>query len=131
MLIFAFLTAASALSSASVTAPADFAQARTIEIALSSFDVAPTVIQLEAGRPVILHITNHSRQGHDFTAPDFFAAAELRPNDARWVRENAIDLRGGQEVSLGLKPAAGRYTFKCGHPLHKMLGMSGTIIVTP
>ena len=130
MLILAFLMAASALT-APVTEPADFTHAKTIGISLSSFDVAPAVIHLEANRPVILHITNRSRQGHDFTASDFFTAARLRPHDARSVREGTIDLRGGQEVSVGLKPAAGRYTFKCGRPLHRMLGMSGTIIVTP
>jgi hypothetical protein len=131
MPIFAFLMAASALTSAPVTEPADFTHARTIDISLSSFDVTPAVIHLEANRPVILHITNRSRQGHDFTASDFFTAARLRPYDARSVREGTIDLRGGQDVNVGLKPASGRYTFKCGRPLHKMLGRSGTIIVTP
>ncbi len=93
--------------------------------------MAPAVIHLEANRPVILHITNRGRQGHDFTAPDFFTAARLRPNDARSVREGTIDLHGGQEVSVGLKPVARRYKVKCTHRFHKLLGMSGTIIVTP
>src|SRR6185503_20561167 len=49
--------------------------ARTVEIRLSSFDFTPNEIRLRAGEPVILHLVNSGRGGHNFSAPQFFAAA--------------------------------------------------------
>ena len=37
--------------------------------------------------------------------------------------------RGGTTRDIALFPQAGRYPLKCGHAFHKLLGMSGEIVV--
>ena len=50
-------------------------RARTVEVRLSSFDFEPETIRLAAGEPVVLHLVNAGQGGHNFSAPQFFAAA--------------------------------------------------------
>ena len=116
------LLALAATSAAS--APAD-----TVSVALSSFHFQPSAIHLKAGTPVTLHLVNASNSGHDFTAPAFFAAARIAPDDTGFVRDGSVELRGRQTRDIRLTPAAGRYKLKCTHFLHKTMGMSGAIVV--
>jgi uncharacterized cupredoxin-like copper-binding protein len=96
---------------------------------LSSFDFTPSTLHLKAGRPVVLHLVNSGSGGHDFTAPAFFAAARIRPQDRAFAGKGSIDLRGGQSVDVALVPKAGTYPLKCSHAFHKTFGMSGRIVV--
>ena len=105
------------------------APAETVSVALSSFHFEPSAIHLKAGAPVTLHLVNAGNAGHDFTAPAFFAAARIAPDDAGLVRDGSVELHGGQTRDIHLTPARGRYKLKCGHFLHKTMGMSGTILV--
>jgi uncharacterized cupredoxin-like copper-binding protein len=99
-------------------------------ISLSSFRISPSALHLKAGQRLVLRIANDSSVGHDLFAPQFFAAAALGSKTA---------LPAGGKVSLGphesavvtLVPKAGRYSMKCSHALHQMLGMSGSIMVDP
>ena len=50
---------------------------QTVEVRLSSFSFDPRAIALTAGRPVTLHLVNTGGGGHNFSAPQFFAAAHL------------------------------------------------------
>jgi plastocyanin len=46
------------------------------------------------------------------------------------VVDGSVELHhGGETRDIALVPAAGRYKLKCTHTFHKLLGMSGTIIV--
>jgi plastocyanin len=111
-------------AAASAQAP-DWAHAQRVEIQLSSFDFTPSTIHLHAGRPVVLHLVNTASGGHDFTAPAFFAAAQVR----RPVGKGSIEVRGGQSVDVALVPKAGNYPLKCSHAFHKTFGMTGRIVV--
>ena len=44
-----------------------------------------TTLHLRAGRPYRLEVHNAASGGHDFTAPEFFAAARIAPADAAKV----------------------------------------------
>jgi uncharacterized cupredoxin-like copper-binding protein len=107
----------------------DWAHARRVEVKLSNFDFTPAALHLRAGQPVVLHLVNTSSGGHDFSAPRFFAAAQLRPQDRGAVDEGSVEVRSGGSVDVALVPKAGRYPLKCGHAFHKMFGMSGSITV--
>ena len=98
-------------------------------VALASFRFEPSTIHLKAGKPVTLRLVNSSSSGHDFTAPAFFAAARVAPDDARFVHDGSVTLRGGETRDVRLTPAIGRYKLKCSHFLHKTMGMAGTIVV--
>ncbi|HEX8622133.1 MAG TPA: cupredoxin domain-containing protein [Allosphingosinicella sp.] len=115
-------------AAASAQAP-DWAHAQRVEVRLSSFAFTPSTIHLRAGRPVVLHLVNAGSGGHDFTAPDFFASAQVRPQDRAAVGKGSVDLRGHRSTDIALVPKAGRYPLKCSHTLHKTFGMSGQILV--
>jgi uncharacterized cupredoxin-like copper-binding protein len=86
-------------------------------------------VHLKAGRPVILHLVNSASGGHDFTAPDFFAAAQVRAQDRARTGRGSVDLRGGESADVALVPKAGAYKLKCSHAFHKTFGMTGRILV--
>lgn len=118
----AFALAALWLATASL---AQDAPAR-VEVRLSSFDFTPSTIRLTAGRPVVLHLVNEGRGGHNFSAPEFFAAAR---NVSGQVHEGSVEVPGRQSVEVRLTPARGSYRLRCTHTLHTAFGMTGEIVV--
>ncbi|HYE29615.1 MAG TPA: plastocyanin/azurin family copper-binding protein [Allosphingosinicella sp.] len=117
-------------ASANVAAqPPDWTKAPRIEVKLSSFAFAPATLHLKAGQPVVLHLVNTASGGHDFSAPRFFSAARVRPQDRHLVDGGRVELAGHRSADVALVPRAGRYALKCTHAFHKMFGMSGRIVV--
>ena len=107
----------------------DWDRATQVTVELSSFAYSPRTIVLPAGQPVLLHLVNTGSGGHDFTASKFFAAAAIRPGDAAKLRKGSIEVPGRGRIDIGLVPEAGRFTLRCGHAFHAMLGMKGAIEV--
>ena len=109
---------------------AALAQPATISVQLSNFKFAPSTIVMDHGQSYVLHLANVASGGHDFTASEFFAAANVSSADRRYISEGEVEVRPGQAIDIHLvAPAAGRYNLKCSHSLHKMFGMSGAIVV--
>lgn len=125
---YAFLLA---LSLAALGAqPAAAQPAPVVNVQLSNFKFTPKTIVLDHGRAYVLRLYNAASGGHDFTAREFFDAANIAQSDRRWVAEGEVEVPPGQVREIRLTaPAAGRYKLKCTHAFHKTLGMSGTIIV--
>jgi uncharacterized cupredoxin-like copper-binding protein len=102
----------------------------TINVQLSNFKFNPNTIVLDHGRPYVLRLHNASDGGHDFAAPTFFAASMVAAEDRRLVTEGEVEVPPGQVREVRLTaPAAGTYKLKCTHSMHKLFGMSGTIVV--
>ena len=99
---------------------------RTVEVRLSSFAFNPRAIALTAGRPVILHLVNSGGGGHNFSAPQFFAAATGVSGP---VNNGTVEVRGHQSVDIRLTPSRGSYRLRCTHTMHTTFGMTGTITV--
>jgi uncharacterized cupredoxin-like copper-binding protein len=99
---------------------------QTVEVRLSNFSFSPETIALTAGRPVILHLVNSGGGGHNFSAPQFFAAAT---NVSGPVNEGTVEVRGHQSVDITLTPSRGTYRLRCTHTMHSTFGMHGTITV--
>lgn len=97
-----------------------------IEIRLSNFAFEPRAIALTAGRPVTLHLVNSGGGGHNFSAPQFFAASTGVSGP---VDEGAVEVPGRQSVDITLTPSPGTYQLRCTHTMHSTLGMRGTITV--
>ena len=100
---------------------------RTIEVRLSNFDFTPGTIQLHAGQPIVLHLVNTAGGGHNFAAPELFAAASAVSGA---VTGGIVEVAGHQSVDIRLTPARGRYRLKCTHTLHSTFGMRGEVIVS-
>ena len=121
MRIFAFL-ALLALPAVTAAQPA----ASTGEIRLSNFDFTPSTIHLHAGQPVVLHLVNTAHGGHNFAAPEFFAAASGVSGP---VTAGKVELHGNQSVDVHVTPARGHYHLRCTHTMHTAFGMTGEIDV--
>ena len=77
--------------------PPSAARPASVEVRLSNFDFTPETIRLRAGEPVVLHLVNSARGGHNFSAPEFFAAAS---GVSRPGRPNGkVELRGHMTAS--------------------------------
>lgn len=110
-------------SAAAAQAPGS---ARTVEVQLSNFDFTPATISLRAGQPIVLHLVNSANGGHNFAAPQFFAAATGVSGP---VRNGTIEVGGHQTVDVRLTPTGGHYRLRCTHTLHSTFGMRGEIVV--
>jgi plastocyanin len=102
---------------------------RPVNISLTSFNITPDALHLKAGEPILLRIANDSGMAHDLSAPEFFGAATYRPVDVARVAGGTIVVGPHQNVVIAMVPRSGSYRMKCTHAFHKMLGMSGTIVV--
>ena len=100
--------------------------ATSVEIRLSNFDFTPSTIRLRAGEPVVLHLVNTAHGGHNFAAPEFFAAASGVSGP---VTRGKVELHGNQSVDVHVTPARGHYRLRCTHTMHTAFGMSGEIDV--
>ena len=99
------------------------------DVLLHPFRYEPREIRLVAGRPVLLHFVNNGRANLSFRAPRFFAAAEVRRSDRRYVRNGGFRLAPGERLSIALVPAPGRYGAHSGYFLHRLRGMTARIVV--
>lgn len=100
-----------------------------IEVILADFSYSPQSVRLPPQEQIVLRLTNRGSGGHNFAAPEFFAAAQLEPASVALVRKGKVEVKKGASVDLTLIPAAGRYKLKCTHFLHSGFGMKGEIIV--
>lgn len=122
-------TAAVIAAAASAQTP-DWRGAQTINESLASFSFTPSTLELRRGTPYRLHLVNTASGGHDFSAPQFFAASEIAPEDRPKIEKGRVKLEGGQSVDIRLVPLkAGSYRLHCSHFMHSTFGMKGTIIV--
>jgi uncharacterized cupredoxin-like copper-binding protein len=120
-----------ALSLASVgEAAAQSANPQLVEVELSSFAFSPNALTFRHGQTYRLHLVNTSGGGHDFTAPEFFAASQIAPADRARVADGKVKLAGRQSVDITLTPEKpGAYELHCSHFLHAGMGMKGEINV--
>jgi len=100
--------------------------AATVEVQLSSFDFTPKTIRMRAGQPVVLHLVNAGKRGHNFAAPQFFDAAGGVSGP---VQRGRVEVGGHQSVDVRLTPVRGTYKLRCTHTLHSTFGMTGSIVV--
>lgn len=99
------------------------------DVQLSTYDIQPRDIRLKAGEPVRLRFVNNSNQRLTFSAGDFFRSARMRRRDAALVKGGAVRVPPLSTRTVVLVPRAGRYRAQGANPFHRVLGMSGRIIV--
>ena len=114
---------------ATPVASADNAPPR-IDIILANFSLTPANIQLAANAPVTLVLTNKGWEDHNFSAPEFFKAAEMdKVMRGRVGKKGKLNFFVGQTRYVTLTPKAGVYKVGCSQLLHADFGMTGTITV--
>ena len=111
---------------AAIAAPGGAAPGTRATIMLESYRYTPAPVDLAGGVPVRLLLVNRSGKPHDFTAPAFFASAQMIGGP---VPGGKIRLGAGRRAAIDLVPRRGTYKVHCTQFGHKMLGMSTVIIV--
>lgn len=101
----------------------------TVSVTMQNFSFTPNALQLRTGAPTVLHLTNNASGGHNFTAPEFFAAAKIAPASQALVHNGIVEVPKHSSVDVEVVPAAGQFPLKCSHTLHSMFGMKGSIVV--
>jgi hypothetical protein len=118
-----------ALLLAAPAAAQEWRMAPEYDVLLTAYDIQPGEIRLKAGEPVRLRFVNNSNKGLRFSAGGFFREARLRRRDSGLVKGGSIEVPPLSTRTLVLVPKAGRYKATGANLLHRMLGMSGRIIV--
>lgn len=103
--------------------------ARDFEILLRPYDFEPATIRLTPGQPVRLRFINQGQATFSFSAPDFFEEARVRTGDSEMVADGHLRLAPGEQRTIYLVPAPGRYRARSGNLIHRLLGMSALILV--
>jgi uncharacterized cupredoxin-like copper-binding protein len=108
-------------------AAVDWSAAQRIEVTMSEYEFIPNILRLRHAVPYRLHLVNAGKEGHEFTAQDFFAAAEVRDR-AALNNGKSIYLRPGEIADIYVVvPTTGLFAPRCAD--HDWAGMTATIVV--
>ena len=111
-------------------AQTDNATGNLINISLTNYAFTPGALNLKTGTTYHLHFINSGSKDHNFSAPEFFAASAVAPEDEAKVKKGLVSLESGQSVDVTVTPSrAGTYPVECTHFMHKSMGMHGSIVV--
>jgi hypothetical protein len=117
------------LLAAAPAAGQDWRAAPEYDVLLTTYDIAPDEIRLQADRPVRLRFVNNSNRALAFSAGGFFRAAKARGRDGGLLKGGRLDVPALSTRTLVVVPKAGRYKVRGGTLFHRVMGMSGRIVV--
>jgi plastocyanin len=104
--------------------------ATPIAVALTDYAFTPSALNLQGGMAYQIHFINNGSKDHNFSAPEFFAASQVAPEDMAKMKNGNVELGAGQSADVTVTPGrAGIYAVSCTHFMHKMMGMRGEITV--
>lgn len=108
-------------------APVDWSSAQRVEVRMVEYAFVPNTLRLRHGVPYQLHLVNAGKEGHDFTAADFFAAVHVR-NPEALNDGKSIYLRPGAAADIYfIAPTVGLFGPRCAD--HDWAGMIAAIVV--
>ena len=108
--------------------PVDWSSAQRVEIRMIEYEFVPNQLRFRGGLPYQLHLVNAGKEGHDFTAPDFFTSVQVKNNDALNEGGNSVFLHPGQTTDIYfIAQNAGLFAPRCAD--HDWAGMTATIII--
>jgi plastocyanin len=101
-----------------------------ITVTLTDYAFTPGALDMKEGIAYQMHFINNGSKDHSFSAPGFFAASQVAPEDMAKVKNGIVELGSGQSADVTVTPGpAGTYAFICTHFMHEMMGMHGKITV--
>jgi plastocyanin len=124
----ALLLWASVASGDNAFAPADWSRAERVDVRMLEYEFVPDQLRFRTGIPYQLHLVNAGKEGHDFTAPDFFNAVEVRNPDVLGAGKSSIYVKSGETADIYfMADSPGLFAPRCAD--HDWAGMKATIIV--
>src|ERR1700732_41380 len=109
-------------------APVDLSSAQRVEIRMIEYEFVPDRLRLRRGEPYQLHLVNAGKEGHDFTAPDFFTSVQVKNADALNGSKTSVFLQPEQTTDIYfIAQDAGLFALRCAD--HDWAGMTATIVI--
>jgi uncharacterized cupredoxin-like copper-binding protein len=100
----------------------------TLNVVMIDYKFQPDHLTLQHGVPYRLHLENHGKETHEFTAPIFFAASKIDNPDVLNREHTEIVMQPGDVKELLVTPGPpGNYDLRCAD--HDWNGMTGGITV--
>jgi uncharacterized cupredoxin-like copper-binding protein len=119
---FCLLAMLGMLSGAAAPAPV------TVDIVMTEYKFAPDHLMLRHDMHYRLHLENHGKETHEFTAPTFFATAKIDNPKILNHERSEIVVQPGETKDIFLTPGKpGTYDLRCSD--HDWAGMVGGISV--
>jgi uncharacterized cupredoxin-like copper-binding protein len=126
----AMLLAMTGVATATATAApsVDWSAAQPVSVMLIDDRFVPDHLIFRHGVPYRLHLENHGKDLHEFTAPEFLAASVVRDPARIANGGEEIVLQPGASMDVDLEPLkTGTYRLICAD--HDWAGMTGEITV--
>jgi plastocyanin len=124
----ALLVYASVAPGDDAVASAVWSRAERVDVRMLEYEFAPDQLRFRTGVPYQLHLINAGKEGHDFTAPDFFNAVEIKNPEALGAGKNSIYVKPGETADIYfIADKTGLFAPRCAD--HDWAGMKATIIV--
>jgi uncharacterized cupredoxin-like copper-binding protein len=100
----------------------------TIEVVMIDYKFVPDHLTFRHGVHYRLHLENHGKETHEFTAPVFFASAKIDNPDVLNRERTEVVMQPGDVKDVFLTPGEpGDYDLRCAD--HDWNGMVGGITV--
>ena len=110
------------------TLAADASLPQKVTVTTVEYRFIPKTLRFQHGIPYRLHIVNHGKEQHEFTAPDFFKTIDVVDPDVLNADKTEIEIPPGATKTLNFTAKqAGHYDLRCSD--HDWAGMIGRIIV--
>jgi len=117
-----------AIAQADTVSSIDWSKAQTVELRMIEYQFIPDQLTLRHGQPYRLHLVNAGKEGHDFTAPEFFQSAIVQDTGAFNDSRSSVFLQPQQMIDIYLiAQNAGLFAPRCAD--HDWAGMTATIVV--
>ena len=108
--------------------PVDWSSAQRVEIRMIEYEFVPTQLRFRRGLQYQLHLVNAGKEGHDFTAPDFFTSVQIKNAEALNESGTSVFLQPGQTTDIYfIAQDAGLFAPRCAD--HDWAGMTTTIVI--
>ena len=125
--VSAAITAGLCISPA-LSLAAEWSLAQTVAVIATEYQFSPNALSFKRGVRYRLHLENHGKEQHEFTAPEFFKTVRLRNAKALNADRTEVEIPPGTVKDLFFVPQqAGLYRLRCSD--HDWAGMTGEIIV--
>jgi uncharacterized cupredoxin-like copper-binding protein len=100
----------------------------TVNVVMIDYKFQPDHLTFQHGVPYRLHLENHGKETHEFTAPTFFAASKIDNPNVLNREHTEIVMQPGDAKDLLITPGPpGTYDLRCAD--HDWDGMTGGITV--
>jgi uncharacterized cupredoxin-like copper-binding protein len=108
----------------------DWSKAKKVTVVTVEYAFKPASLNFQKGIAYRLHLDNQGKETHEFTAPEFFKAVQMRDTKALNADQTEIVVQPGEKKDLYfVAQQPGSFKLRCAD--HDWAGMVGDITIAP